>query len=206
MKPTLDSSGPRPAGDTRERILEAAQRLTQTESYDGFSFRDVAAAVGIRKASIYHHFESKEALAIAMTERARERFGRWAAAQAARPPGERLAAYCFDLYGEHLGAGEALCPGGALVSGWSHLSDAVRTTVVALLDAHVEFIEAALRDGVKAGDLALPARHSVAAMARWFASSVQGALLWSRAADGYPTFEQICHTTLKSLQASRKTS
>jgi TetR/AcrR family transcriptional regulator, transcriptional repressor for nem operon len=198
-----DAPGPRPHGNTRERILEAAQRLTQTESYDGFSFRDLAAVVGIRKASIYHHFESKEALAKAMIERAQERFARWAGSQSARSPDERLAAYCFELYGKLLGAGKGLCPGGALVSGWSHLSDEVHTAVAALLDAHIDFLQSALGDGARTGCFALPANQSLAATARWFASTVQGALIWSRATDGYSAFEEICDTTLASLHASR---
>ncbi len=202
MTPTVSQGRQRQHGETREKILEAAQELIQTRSYDGFSFRDVAAAVGIRKASIYHHFESKEALAAAMAERATERFGRWAASHATRPATERLKAYCFELYGEHLGAGEALCPGGALVSSWPHLSGDVHHAVGTLLDAHLEFLQGAIRDGVKSGELVIPARHSFAAAARWFASAVQGALIWSRATDGYSTFEQLCNSTLAALKAS----
>ena len=43
--------------DTRTKILDSAQRLIQTRSFQGFSFRDIADEVGIRKASLYHHFE-----------------------------------------------------------------------------------------------------------------------------------------------------
>jgi TetR/AcrR family transcriptional regulator, transcriptional repressor for nem operon len=49
--------------DTKQRILESAMRLIQSRSYAGFSFQDIADEVGIRKASIYSHFRSKEALA-----------------------------------------------------------------------------------------------------------------------------------------------
>jgi len=202
MASTAPRRPQRQHGETRERILEAAQQMIQTRSYDGFSFRDIAAAVGIRKASIYHHFESKEALAAAMAERANERFKGWAASHAAARPTERLQAYCFELYGQHLGAGEALCPGGALVAGWSHLSGDVRQAVGALLDAHLDYLQGAIRDGVKSGELAIPPRQSAAAVARWFASAVQGALIWSRATDGYSTFEQLCNSTLSVLKAS----
>ena len=52
--------------NTRERILDSAQRLTQTRSFHGFSFQDIADEVGIRKASLYHHFDSKDDVAVAM--------------------------------------------------------------------------------------------------------------------------------------------
>ncbi len=186
-------------GETRERVLDAAQLLLQTESYDGFSFRDVAEAVGIRKASVYHHFESKEALAAAVADRAAERFRDWASWQTARPPLERLAAYCFELYGEHLGAGHRLCPGGALISGWSHLSADVHRSVESLLNLHLEFLRRAITDGAAAGELRLPAGGDADATARWFVASVQGALVLSRAADSYESFRELCQTTLGCL-------
>lgn len=199
---TISSTGPRPHGQTRERILETAQRLVQTESYDGFSFRDIAAAVGIRKASIYHHFESKEALAAAMADRARERFRDWVAAQAGLAPSQRLAAYCFDLYGDRLGAGHRLCPGASLVSGWSHLSGEVREAVLALMELHLDFLENAMRDGAADGSVRLPANRDAAAAAKWFAAAVQGSLVWARATGSREAFEQICETTLASLRVS----
>jgi AcrR family transcriptional regulator len=53
----------------REKILDAAQDLIQTRSFHGFSFQDVAERVGIRKASLYHYFDSKDAVALAVLER-----------------------------------------------------------------------------------------------------------------------------------------
>lgn len=44
---------------TSERILEAAADLIQTRGYNGFSYLDIATRVGIRKASVHHHFHTK---------------------------------------------------------------------------------------------------------------------------------------------------
>ncbi len=60
--------------DRRERILDAAERLARRGGYHGFSFRDVAAAVGIKSASVHHHFPTKEDLARELASRYCARF------------------------------------------------------------------------------------------------------------------------------------
>lgn len=55
-------------------ILDSAQEMIQRRGYNGFSFADISIAVGIRKASIHHHFSSKLVLAIAVIRRYREIF------------------------------------------------------------------------------------------------------------------------------------
>ena len=54
---------------TSEAILAAARDSVQAHGYGGLNFRDLAADVGIRAASIYHHFPSKAALGAAVARR-----------------------------------------------------------------------------------------------------------------------------------------
>lgn len=44
---------------TRERILREASQLFARKGYTGTSTREIAAAVGIRQPSLFHHFASK---------------------------------------------------------------------------------------------------------------------------------------------------
>ncbi|WP_114815222.1 TetR/AcrR family transcriptional regulator [Paraburkholderia kururiensis] len=58
-----------PGLNSRERILAAATTIAQAHGYGGLNFRGLADAVGIKAASIYHHFESKADLAAAVARR-----------------------------------------------------------------------------------------------------------------------------------------
>jgi AcrR family transcriptional regulator len=54
----------------RERVLDAAERLFAQKGYAAVTLRDVAAEVGIRHTSLYHHVPGgKEQLFVEVTER-----------------------------------------------------------------------------------------------------------------------------------------
>lgn len=56
--------------EARERVLEAAERLFAEKGYKAVTLRDIALAVGIRHASLYHHVPGgKEELFVEVTER-----------------------------------------------------------------------------------------------------------------------------------------
>lgn len=48
--------------EPREEILSAAAQLFATYGYDAVSMRQVAGAVGMSQANLYHHFQGKEEL------------------------------------------------------------------------------------------------------------------------------------------------
>ena len=57
---------------TADDILDCAQSLILAGGYNGFSYADIAEVVGIRKASIHHHFPSKVDLVRMLVLRYRE--------------------------------------------------------------------------------------------------------------------------------------
>lgn len=48
--------------DTRERILDSAERLFMAHGYDGTSMRQITGEAGVNLAAVNYHFGSKEAL------------------------------------------------------------------------------------------------------------------------------------------------
>ena len=51
--------------ETAQTILLAARRLFAERGFDGVSINDVAAAAGVSKANVFHHFGSKPKLHLA---------------------------------------------------------------------------------------------------------------------------------------------
>jgi TetR/AcrR family transcriptional repressor of nem operon len=176
-------------GSTREQILAVARSLIETRSYLGFSFQDVADAIGIRKASLYHHFPTKEALGIAVIREATQLFKAWDAARV-RTPKDALESY-FRMYRNTLKAGSGMCPAGALTPGWDCINEELRQAVQELRNTHVLWLTGVL------GALAPATQEKsvpVASLAAYVFSVCQGALLASRMTGRAEDFDEaIAH-------------
>jgi len=57
---------------TRESILEAAAQVFRQKGFHGASMQDIAEAVNLQKASLYHHVSSKQEILLALLDRALE--------------------------------------------------------------------------------------------------------------------------------------
>src|SRR5882672_9456595 len=61
-RPQAPARRARPPRARRARMCRTAAQLFRDRGYDATSVSDVARALGMTKAGLYHHFESKEAL------------------------------------------------------------------------------------------------------------------------------------------------
>lgn len=174
---------------TRDQILQVARELIQTRSYLGFSFQDVADHVGIRKASLYHHFPTKEALGIEVLRGATQAFKDWTTAKP-RAPQAALDAY-FRMYRNGLHAGEGVCPAGALAPGWDCIDEDLRRAVRNLRNAQILWLGGVLG--------ALTPGGVVGASAAYVFAACQGALLSARMTGQVEDFDEAIEQLKKSL-------
>ena len=61
-------------GNTKQEILNAALDLFSVQGFEATSISQIANAVGIRKASLYSHFENKQAILVAIVKEVLERY------------------------------------------------------------------------------------------------------------------------------------
>jgi TetR/AcrR family transcriptional regulator, transcriptional repressor for nem operon len=59
--------------DVSISIVDAAERRIRLGGFNGFSFREIAADVGVKSSSVHYHFPTKEALAAAVVRRYTDR-------------------------------------------------------------------------------------------------------------------------------------
>ncbi|MCC7544736.1 MAG: TetR/AcrR family transcriptional regulator [Aquabacterium sp.] len=129
---------PQALHDTRLTILRTARELIQTRSYLGLSFQELADRVGVRKASLYHHFPSKEALGVAVLERSIHQFDEWSA-QLGGTPQDKLRAY-IGMFRDVLGAGRRVCPGGAMGPGWDCIEPSLQQAVKQIRQRQIDWL------------------------------------------------------------------
>jgi TetR/AcrR family transcriptional repressor of nem operon len=114
--------------DTRSEIVRTARRLLLSHSYLGLNFQELADRIGIRKASLYHHFPSKLAVGQAVIDDSAQRFQRWSDTIDHLPAAQQLLAYVQMLRGA-LAAGGMVCPIGATAGEWDGLEPELQDTV-----------------------------------------------------------------------------
>ena len=151
-----------------EQVLDTAERRMRAAGYHAVSFRDVAADVGIRSASVHHHFRQKSDLGLALIQRYRDRFlARLDELRDARPE-ERLRAFC-DAYRQSFRAEGAVCLCGMLGAESAGLPERVRMAVRDFFAASIAWVVEALPDNLP------PPRRQAEAMS--MVAALQGAMI-----------------------------
>ncbi len=187
---------------TNQRILDAAQHLMQAQGYTGLSFAGVATAVGLRKASIFHHFPTKEDLARAVVARYRTAVRDQMATidQTTDDPREKLVRYA-SLYQALLQRREHMCLCGLLAAEALTLPETVRVEMRAYFVEHEAWLSGVLAAGQAAG---LPRIEGpLTTVAAFVLAGIEGAMLVARAHDDDARFEAIAAQLLASLTSPR---
>jgi TetR/AcrR family transcriptional repressor of nem operon len=184
--------------DTRSELLIQAEALVRGRGYAGFSYADLAEVVGIRKASIHHHFRTKEDLGAALVAAYAERYDAALAAILADEPSgvARIEAYGrLYLGGVEQGLG-CLCA--ALAIEGEALPERLRRDIVRFFEHHIAWLERVLREG--RADGSVRASLDPAVHARFVVSTLEGALLMERLLAGPAAFAGTLRALSESLR------
>jgi TetR/AcrR family transcriptional regulator, transcriptional repressor for nem operon len=165
-------------GGTAARILDVAEQLVQVRGFNGFSYANVAAELGITKAALHYHFAGKADLGAALISRYATRFAHSLASIDAAGGGAhaRLAGYA-DLYGQVL-SNRKMCLCGMLAAEYQTLPQPMQDAVISFFNASETWLEGVLESGRDDGSLQFSG--SAADTARMIIGGLEGAMLVAR--------------------------
>jgi TetR/AcrR family transcriptional repressor of nem operon len=186
--------------DTAGRILDSAERLVQSRGFNGFSYADVAAELGITKASLHYHFAGKAELGQALVERYAARFAdaleEIDTAGGVAPA--KLDAYT-RIYADVLRQ-KRMCLCGMLAADYDTLPEPMRHAVLRFFDDNESWLTKVFEQGRSEGSLDLdgPPREPAQALV----SGLEGAMLVARPYGDVGRFESAATRLLASLASA----
>ncbi len=161
---------------TKERLLSAAREQIQLKGYNGFSCAYLSHAVGIQKASIHHHFPTKESLVKEVSIQYRHDF--MAALRSIEGKKissiKKLEAY-IQLFRKTLEQDRRVCLCIMLAADHEGLPDSVRAEVKVFFQKNEEWLAQLLKEGQEIGDFELNSEPSE--LAKFILSSLEGAMV-----------------------------
>lgn len=184
---------------TSDEILASARTLIMSGGYNGFSYADIAGIVGIRKASIHHHFPSKADLVRTLVKRYREDGEVGVAGLEQKVPGglDLLKAYAGNWAKCIEDASRPYCVCALLASELPSLPPEVAAEVKAFFGFASTWLTSVMERGSKEGTLILSSAPRIEAEA--FLAIVYGAMLSARAYGTPEVFATILAPTLERL-------
>lgn len=185
--------------NTADDILAAARRFIVAGGYNGFSYADIAEVVGIRKASIHHHFPSKVDLVQTLVRRYLEDAvtGMTELERNVPEPPELLRTYAGFWAQCIEDASRPFCVCALLASELPVLPPEVAVEVRAYFQFLSGWLTGVIERGAGQGTLTIAAAPRVEAEA--FMATVHGAMLSARAYGDVLTFSMILAPTLQKL-------
>ena len=184
---------------TSDQILASARSFIISGGYSGFSYADISEVVGIRKASIHHHFPSKVDLVRTLVTRYREDAETRLAQVAGAVPdaSELLQVYAGNWARCIEDASIPFCVCALLACELPALPPEVASEVTAYFRFLSSWLTAVIERGAEQGTVAI--EESAQVEAEMFMASVHGAMLSARAQNNPALFDAILKPTLARL-------
>ncbi|WP_263377587.1 TetR/AcrR family transcriptional regulator [Granulicella paludicola] len=180
-----------------------AHDLIADRGYFGFSYADIAETVGIRKASIHHHFPSKVDLVVATLKEYRAKLAEAAGGldQSIADPLQRIKLY-VQYWAECVKSNSRpICIAALLSAELPALPEQIQAEVQLHFKYLVSWIRTTLKEGARNGSVHL--EQSAEVEAQSFVALVHGAMISARALGSPEIFSSITKGALERFQPER---
>ena len=191
------------APQTSSQILDVAERLAQTRGFNGFSYADIAAELGLTTASLHYHFPGKAELGRALIDRYSTTFAAALARleQSGASATAQLEQY-VAIYGDVLQGGR-ICLCGMLAAEYTTLPAGMQDAIRGFFDLNERWLSRLLDAGRAARTLDFDGTAQDAA--RNITAALEGAMLLARPYGDGARFAAAADRLLRGFAPTRKT-
>jgi TetR/AcrR family transcriptional repressor of nem operon len=188
---------------TADRLIGEAGRLIVNAGYNGFSYAHLAERLGIRKASIHHHFPSKVDLVVAVVEQQRAAIRNQIAALETHEPDAMAQLLAYVDYWKRCieDQSEPFCLAGVLAVELPSLPEEVGRSVRGHFNDLGEWLERVMALGVRQGTIQLELGPETSA--QFFQTAIYGAMVMARAYDNPGMFNFVVDAFLARMRTDR---
>jgi TetR/AcrR family transcriptional repressor of nem operon len=207
-KSTIQNAGPSRTA-AANAVLDVAEQLAQRRGYNGFSYADIAAQLGVTKASLHYHFRSKADLGSALIDRYRATFDSALKAIDQQAPEAREKLHQYAALYESVLSDERMCLCGMLAAEYATLPAPMQKGLTAFFDANERWLTTVLEGGLRTGVFQFG--DSANERARLLLGALEGAMLVARSYGDPRRFHAAAEHMLADIDAGgrsgpRKTS
>ena len=178
----------------KDQILNSAEALIQTKGFNDFSFREIADLIGIKSASVHHHFKTKEDLGAAVTQRYTDRFiSLLTDASDKQSDPKKLLNYYIKLFRQSLVENKNMCLCGMLGAEIESLPNQVSHETKEFFEKNIAWLTYVFKLDNKKSNMKAETK------AKTLLALLEGAMIVSRASDNNKHFDDITRKLADNL-------
>ena len=183
----------------QSEILMLAGEMIQTKGYDSFSYNDLSLRLGIRKASIHHHYPKKQELGLAYLKYRFEanKDIENQLRQSRMNPVQKLQAF-LDL-GVKAVEEKKICPISSFQADRWNINEEMNSLLTKIEDTELSMLTSILEDGRSSEELFFVGEAKD--QANMILSSMKGAILYAQG-QGMDFYERTMNQVVANLQGS----
>ena len=184
----------------RENILDHAEMIVQDKGLGAVSFQQLADAVSLSKASVFHHFRNRDALALGLIERCRNKYGmEYSTIAAKKSPAPNKLREIVDSFDQGL-RNNRLCLLAALGNSHKTLPEELQAELNETANAATRAFGRIFEQGAQEGSLHFNGSHTTAAQT--FLALLQGLQQLARCSNNLDILKDSAASYITTLEAS----
>lgn len=180
---------------TKDQILHEASRMVLDRGLHGMSLQELATKLNLKKASLFHHFPSKLALALELYRFYQASFIKWTENHATYSPEKQILLYAKELT-RWICEKQRVCPVGALSLEWHLVEPELKVEIKKLHTLQRNWLESLFKEIKKTEHLKVSTSEAVMGTM----ALMQGSIQLARLNDSPGLVKSTLNSYLKSIK------